>query len=138
MLTEPLCASVNFYPMLYPHVFLYCREFLFDFEYISWRLFQKRVVRTKCDIYIFINSKIFSKCHHFLYIKQIYNSTNPNCQNAREKIWTYMYQQFDFFIRRNKLKTVHRINKNNCWFNFSLYTDSTNIYIINMLLFHSD
>ena len=34
----------------------------FNFERTWWNWFQKRAVRTKCDIYVFIVNKIFQNC----------------------------------------------------------------------------
>ena len=35
---------------------------LFDFERTWWRLFQKRLVRTKLDFYVFIILELFGRC----------------------------------------------------------------------------
>ena len=54
------------HPCLGPLVSLLPKlDIIFDFERNWWRLFQKRVVRTKFDIYVFIYGLIIIKAKNF-------------------------------------------------------------------------
>jgi hypothetical protein len=55
------------YPCLGPLVFLLPKlEIIFDFERTWWRLFQKRVVHTKFDIYVLIYGAIIIKAKNLI------------------------------------------------------------------------
>jgi hypothetical protein len=55
------------YPCLGPLVLLLPKlEIIFDFERTWWRLFQKRVVHTKFDIYVLIYGAIIIKAKNLI------------------------------------------------------------------------
>ena len=73
--------------LLLPKLLNYLAFESFDFERTSWRLFQKRVVRTKFDIYVFI----FYYCPCSIdYISFLNSDSHGLGENFRDKYYWYI------------------------------------------------
>ena len=59
----PSCWLSHLFGFIAPTILNYLAFQSFDFEHTWWRLFQKRVVRTRFDIYVFIERKILMELH---------------------------------------------------------------------------
>ena len=59
----PSCWLSHLFGFIAPTILNYLAFQSFDFEHTWWRLFQKRVVRTRFDICVFIERKILMELH---------------------------------------------------------------------------
>ena len=83
----------------------------FDIDHILWRLFQKRVVRTKFDIYVFIKTPVIKQEQQ----KTGRKNKNKNKQTNKQKqnktwFWPLQMEHINGLLTYLNLKIIHGHN----------------------------